>query len=85
MKDEIRSLFGVEYAYVKENDIECSTYEIFRTVEEAEKFALNSGIIPLYIFSADFYNVYVDDDGSLNYDDYSDTMNNQKIIKRFEI
>lgn len=51
------------------------TFEIFRTLEEAEKFASegwDNEHVPLYIFSEVFDEEYIyeEDDGCLNYDEY---------------
>lgn len=60
------------------------TFEIFRTLNEAEAFAKNkenwdSEHFPLYIFSADFNEEYVyeEDDGNLNYEDCYGTINGE--------
>lgn len=60
------------------------TFEIFRTLTEAENFAKdkknwNSTHLPLYIFSADFNEEYVyeEDDGNLNYEDCYETMDGE--------
>lgn len=60
------------------------TFEIFRTLAEAENFAKekknwDSTHFPLYIFSADFNEEYVyeEDDGNLNYEDCYGTMNGE--------
>lgn len=60
------------------------TFEIFKTLNEAEAFAKNkenwdSEHIPLYIFSADFNEEYVyeEDDGNLNYEDCYGKMNSE--------
>jgi len=73
----IKKLFAVEY----ETENECSTFEIFRTLQKAENFS--ETVKPLYIFTANFNNVYEEKDGTLNYDDLSDTINDMVIIKDF--
>ncbi|MDE5614433.1 MAG: hypothetical protein K2I74_07315 [Treponemataceae bacterium] len=57
------------------------TYEVFRTLREAEMFVENKDNwdcdnAPLCIFSSDFNAdyIYEEDNGSLSYEDCSDTM-----------
>lgn len=57
------------------------TYEVFRTLREAERFVENKDNwdcdnVPLFIFSSNFNAdyIYEEDNGFLNYEDFSDTM-----------
>ena len=77
-------MYGVEYRSLDE-DVETgnSTYEIFDNPPEAQRFA-GSVSRPLYIFSADFSRERIfKEDGGWNYDDFSDTFENQEILERF--
>ena len=55
-----------------------STFEVFATLREAKIFCNkilgDENYYPLYIFKALFNHVYKQEDGSWNYDDYSDTI-----------
>ena len=69
--DDIIKLYCVEHVCIDGG----STYEIFRTLNEAKSFAYAAENwdyenVPLFIFSVDFdsKSVYEEDDG-LNYDD----------------
>ncbi len=73
-----KTMFAVEHYYVSDD---CSTYEIFETLENAKEFCENKSNwnddhFPLYIFKADFNldRIYFDENGFWNYDDFSDTI-----------
>lgn len=75
---ETITMFGVEHYNAVDNT---STYEIFSTLENAQKFCAdkskwNKKYFPLYIFKADFNTerIYQEDDEMWNYDDFSDTI-----------
>lgn len=79
----IIKLYCVEYACIDGG----STYEIFRTLDEAKSFAYTAEIwdynsVPLYIFSSDFNAncIFEEDDGQLNYEDYADTLQENFVI-----
>ena len=68
------------------------TYEVFRTLREAEMFVENKDNwdcdnAPLCIFSSDFNAdyIYEEDNGSLSYEDCSDTMQGNFEMIREEI
>ena len=67
----IIKLYCVEYACIDGS----STYEIFRTLDEAKSFAYTAEnwdyeTVPLFIFSVDFDSKSIyEEDGGLNYDD----------------
>lgn len=83
---KIIKLYGVEHC---RND-GAQTYELFRTLNEAENYVLNSknwnsSNKPLYIFSSDFSSEYVyeEDNGRLNYEDcYGLLQGNYKLIRK---
>lgn len=76
-KEKTISLFGVEY-----NSNEQTTFEIFRTREEAKKFADEMCDDALYMFVADFDEALVyEEDGRLNYDDGSGIYTNLKMLE----
>ncbi len=62
-----------------------STYEIFDNYNDSQSFA-NSNENSLFIFTADFNldRIYIED-GLWNYEDFSDTFINQKVIENYEI
>lgn len=68
---DIIKLYCVEHACIDSG----STYEIFRTLNEAKSFAYAAENwdyenVPLFIFSVDFDSKSVyEEDGGLNYDD----------------
>lgn len=82
---KIIKLYGVEHCRVDG----VQTYEVFRTLEEAERFVEDKdnwdcNNVPLFIFFCDFDAdcIYEEDDGMLNYDDCSTTMQgNFKMIR----
>ena len=76
-------LYGVEHCRIDG----VQTYEIFRTLEDAERFVANKdnwdyNNMPLYIFSSDFNKdcVYEEEKGHLNYEDYADTLQGNFVI-----
>ena len=74
-----KRMYGVEY-YNALPDIEGSTFEIFETIKEAKAFALEVAV--LYIFMADFNKERLyQEDGHWNYEDFSDTFENQFILE----
>ena len=76
-------LYGVEHCRIDG----AQTYEVFRTLEDAERFVANKenwdyNDVPLYIFSSDFNEdcIFKEDDGQLNYEDYADTLQENFVI-----
>ena len=73
-----KEMFGVEY--YTEADHDHHTFEIFPTLEEAQKFGAKRDV--LHIFKADFNTdrIFIED-GSWNYEDNSDTFDNAIVVK----
>jgi hypothetical protein len=70
-----KTFYAVEYNSVNDRQ----TFDIFPTLREANSFVkkiLSFGKYykPLFIFKADFNNYFQEENGSWNYDDYSDTI-----------
>lgn len=69
-------MYAVEHYYPNDD---CSTYEIFETINEAQSFCQedkwSKDNYPIYIFQAKFNceRIYLED-GEWNYDDRSDTI-----------
>lgn len=64
-------------------DADMSTYEIFETLEDANKFAYDGGIGCLYIFTANFdeSSIYREpEDGAWNYEDHAVLFENHQLI-----
>ena len=87
MKDcniKTREMFGVEYVYPDGS----GSYDIFPSLIEAEEYAkdenrFSEGCIPLYIFKSVFNEerIYFNEDAKAwNYDDFSDTMVDGRLI-----
>lgn len=77
---ETQKMYAVEYK--TDSD---STYEIFENYNDALSFA-NSNENSIFLFTADFNKERIYLDGvTWNYDDFSDTFINQKIIETYEI
>lgn len=76
-----KSMFAVEFYNCLPNDVESSTYNIYPTIQEAKTFA--SQMFVLYIFMADFNvnRIYKEESGEWNYEDLSDTLENQFILE----
>lgn len=69
-------MYGVEHYYPSDNS---STYELFETLMEAEKFCLKQNWTkdnyPIFIFQAKFNRERIFlDDGQWNYDDFGDSI-----------
>ncbi len=75
-----RTMYGVEYYSQLPSEID-TTFEIFETIKAAKAFA--SRVAVLYLFMADFNleHIFQEDNGTWNYEDFSDTFENQFILE----
>ncbi|TRX34897.1 hypothetical protein [Flavobacterium restrictum] len=72
---ETKTFYAVEYNSINDRQ----TFDIFPTLKEANSFvkkvlSFGKDYKPLFIFKADFKNCFQEENGSWNYDDYSDTI-----------
>lgn len=80
-------LYAVEYKTEDDRDAidDHSTFEIFKTYDEAKAFATGEDRNALYMFTADFddESIYTESNGQLNYEDHAGLFTNDIIIEKY--